>query len=67
MLGITTCMLISQKLMYGLAFKDIHFQFCLLVTLFTAHLSRRLTGELIGYPWSGFRPSSSSLSVRSHF
>ena len=23
-----------------------------------AHLSRRLTGELIGFPWSGVRPSS---------
>ena len=27
------------------------------VTLFLAHLSRRLIGELIGYPWSGVRPS----------
>ena len=26
--------------------------------LFLAHLSRRLTGELIGYPWSGVHPSS---------
>ena len=25
-----------------------------------AHLSRRLVGELIVYPWSGVRPSSSS-------
>ena len=24
-----------------------------------AHLSGRLVGELIGYPWSGVRPSSS--------
>ena len=23
---------------------------------FLAHLSQRLTGELIGYPWSGIRP-----------
>ena len=30
-----------------------------------AHLSQRLIGELIGYPWSGVgRPSSSSSSVR---
>ena len=27
-------------------------------TAFLAHLSRRLIGELIGYPWSGVRPSS---------
>ena len=26
---------------------------------FLAHLSRRLEGELIVYPWSGVRPSSS--------
>ena len=32
---------------------------------FLAHLSRRLSGELIGYPWIR-RPSSSSV-VRSHF
>ena len=31
--------------------------------LFLAHLSRRLTGELIGYPWIR-RPSSSSVVVR---
>ena len=30
---------------------------------FLAHLSRRLTSELIGYPWSGVRPSSVHLSV----
>ena len=30
---------------------------------FLAHLSRRLTGELIGYPWIQ-RPSSSSIVVR---
>ena len=28
------------------------------VIRFLAHLSRRLIGELIGYPWSGVRPSS---------
>ena len=27
------------------------------VYLFLAHLSRRLTAALIGYPWSGVRPS----------
>ena len=34
---------------------------------FLAHLSRRLIGELIGYPWSGVRPSvrPSSSVVRS--
>ena len=26
-----------------------------------AHLSRRLIGELIGYPWSGVRPSLTML------
>ena len=35
--------------------------FCIFLFFFLAHLSRRLTGELIGYPW--IRPSS----VRSHF
>ena len=29
---------------------------------FLAHLSRRLVGELIVYPWSGVRPSSSTIS-----
>ena len=28
---------------------------------FLAHLSQRLIGELIGYSWSGVRPSSSSV------
>ena len=28
---------------------------------FLAHLSQRLIGELIGYPWSGVRPSASSV------
>ena len=27
-------------------------------TMFLAHLSQRLIGELIGYSWSGVRPSS---------
>ena len=31
---------------------------------FLAHLSRRLVGELLVYPWSGVRPSSSSVIVR---
>ena len=30
-------------------------------TYLLAHLSRRLVGELIVYPWSGVRPSSSSV------
>ena len=30
---------------------------------FLAHLSRRLVGELIVYPWSGVRPSSSVVVV----
>ena len=34
-----------------------HFFFLL---YFLAHLSRRLIGELIVYPWSGVRPSSTS-------
>ena len=32
-----------------------------------AHLSRRLVGELIVYPWSGVRPSSSSVVVVHNF
>ena len=36
------------------------FQFQVITYLsFLAHLSRRLIGELIGYSWSGVRPSSS--------
>ena len=31
---------------------------CAPLVAFLAHLSRRLIGELIGYPWSGVRPSS---------
>ena len=31
---------------------------------FLAHLSRRLIGELIGYPWSGVRPSVRPSVVR---
>ena len=27
--------------------------------IFLAHLSQRLIGELIGYSWSGVRPSAS--------
>ena len=34
--------------------------FCVLIQVFLAHLSRRLVGELIVYPWSSVRPSSSS-------
>ena len=34
---------------------------------FLAHLSQRLIGELIGYPWSGVRPSSSSVVRRKQF
>ena len=30
---------------------------------FLAHLSRRLIGELIGYSWSGVRPSSSLFTM----
>ena len=33
-------------------------------TLFLAHLSQRLIGELIGYSWSGVRPASSSVRRR---
>ena len=29
------------------------------LVVFLAHLSKRLIGELIGYSWSGVRPSSS--------
>ena len=32
-------------------------------TWFLAHLSQRLIGELIGYPWSGVRPSVRPSSV----
>ena len=32
-----------------------------------AHLSQRLIGELIGYPWSGVRCLSSSVVVRPQF
>ena len=32
------------------------------MAILLAHLSRRLVGELIVYPWSGVRPSSSTIS-----
>ena len=38
---------------------------CYEKTVFLAHLSRRLTGELIGYPWIR-RPSSSSVRPSVH-
>ena len=34
---------------------------------FLAHLSRRLVGELIVYPWSGVRPAASSSPVVHNF
>ena len=34
---------------------------------FLAHLSRRLIGELIVYPWSGVRRTSSSSTMLKHF
>ena len=37
-----------------------------LMSAFLAHLSRRLEGELIVYPWSGIRPSSASVVCRHH-
>ena len=36
---------------------DIRYRDRTFPTLILAHLSRRLIGELIGYPWSGVRPS----------
>ena len=36
--------------------------FFFLSQCFLAHLSRRFVGELIVYPWSGFHPSSSTIS-----
>ena len=38
----------------------IKYQHEIIIIEFLAHLSRRLTGELIGYPWI-WRPSSSSV------
>ena len=35
------------------------FHFAYAKSRFLAHLSQRLIGELIGYSWSGVRPSSS--------
>ena len=46
---------------------DICLFFCrktiLVLWILLAHLSRRLVGELIVYPWSGVRPSSSSSTI----
>ena len=42
-----------------------HYNCCLNTALFLAHLSRRLTGELIGYPW--IRRPSASVVVRRPF
>ena len=33
------------------------------LSVLLAHLSRRLVGELIVYPWSGVRPLSSSSTI----
>ena len=38
-----------------------HFYIVKLGFTFLAHLSQRLIGELIGYSWSGVRPSASSV------
>ena len=44
--------------------KNVFFFFLIFELLsFLAHLSQRLIGELIGYSWSGVRPSSSSVVV----
>ena len=52
--------LLSELLVFELNFVNIGL--CLL-----AHLSQRLIGELIVYPWSGVRPSASVSSVRPSF
>ena len=50
-------MFIKKKCTYELQTKKTH--------LYLAHLSRRVIGELIGYSWSGIRPSSSVRRRRS--
>ena len=45
------------RLFVGCICKIVRFFICKIVR-FLAHLSRRLVGELIVYPWSGVRPSS---------
>ena len=45
-----------------LNFKLTGFNIQLYLTMSLAHQSRRLVGELIVYPWSGIRPSSSTIS-----
>ena len=41
-----------------------HMYFSSSKCVFLAHLSQRLVGELIGYSWSGVRPSSYVVVVR---
>ena len=52
----------SALIMYLVYFHKKHISFYDLsycYQAFSAHLNRRLIGELIGYTWSGVRPSSS--------
>ena len=42
------------------------YELLLKVIILLAHLSQRLIGELIGYPWSGIRCPSSSASSSVH-
>ena len=50
---------ITKMPTYGLYSRVNMYMYISKYQLFLAHLSQRLKGELIGYSWSGIRPSSS--------
>ena len=58
-----TCTMHSPKVLsghlesYDTTNENLEFYFILYFHILLAHLSRRLIGELIGYSWSGVRPS----------
>ena len=52
--GEVVCILMQYEMELIIHLEQKHYN------LILAHLSQRLIGELIGYPWSGVRPSSSS-------
>ena len=68
-LPLNTVLFISIKLKIRLFMYQTNGQHCIvLIFILLAHLSRRLTGELIVYPCSGVRrPSSSSFTISKIF
>ena len=69
----TLCLCMSNLFAYAIewrktvskSFNENNLQQMTKLTEYLAHLSRRLTGELIGYPWSGACPSTISSIISS--